>query len=336
MDPLTPQYTPVPSAVAAVAQPTLDLNGTWKFIEKAPETPASETDLDRWKDIQVPGEWFMQGFDVAEGDAAGYGRGFEPPSDWAGHRIKLLFDGVYSDCRVFVNGCDLGGHVGGFTPFEIDVTGAVRAGERNVLALSVKNESLADSLASGSSYACHPLGGVEALRPAAPRQEGVRELYVSGDYQEAKGTFVLRFAKDGTFTVTTDFQVKEEIQPRQLGVVFDLPPAFTTLVWQRDGYWDSYPEDHIGRSRGTAKGGGGRGGDLRGTGRRTRARMAARPRSTGLSRLLLDQTQYPSGFVGQRRRYRIPPPRRRRPALPCLDRRRGSPLACRPLFKRRQ
>jgi beta-galactosidase len=101
----------------------------------------------------------MQGFTVKPGAAAGYWREFHISPDWAGLRIKLRFDAVYSDCRVWVNGHDVGTHQGGFTPFECDITGAVAAGV-NTLALAVKNESIADTLASATQYAAHQLGGI--------------------------------------------------------------------------------------------------------------------------------------------------------------------------------
>lgn len=181
-----PQYTPVPSVVPGLSPHTLDLNGVWKFTEKAPEVFRPLESVDAWSDIQVPGEWFMQGFDVAKTDAAGYARFFEVPEAWAGQRLKLLFDGVYSDSEVFVNGTKVGAHVGGFTPFECDVTDAVGVGETNQVTLKVKNDSLADSLASGSSYACHPLGGITRnVRLFAVPEVHVSDLTIQTRFDEA-------------------------------------------------------------------------------------------------------------------------------------------------------
>ena len=81
------------------------------------------------------------------------------PPTGAGQRIKLRFDTVHSDCRVFVNGREVGAHEGCFTAFELDLTDAVKPG-RNTLALAVKNESIADTLASATQYAAHQLGGI--------------------------------------------------------------------------------------------------------------------------------------------------------------------------------
>jgi beta-galactosidase len=79
-------------------------------------------------------------------------------------------------------------------------------------------------------------------------------IRIEGQYAEAKGRYDLSLAGDGVLTVRYAFTVTErgKCDPRQIGLVFDLPAACRTLTWRRKAYWSSYPEDHIGRSQGTA------------------------------------------------------------------------------------
>ncbi len=157
---LLPRLSSRPDRIDGVRLPRISLNGEWSFCPEPAQgferqgTPAGE-----WKPIRVPGEWIMQGFSVNPGQAAGYRRGFHLPGDWGGRRVRLRFDAVYSRAQVWVNGRWAGGHEGGFTPFELDVTHLVRAGG-NTLAVAVNNESFADILASGNQYAAHPMGGL--------------------------------------------------------------------------------------------------------------------------------------------------------------------------------
>ena len=156
-----PRLSPRPVAVAGIRTPLVSLNGTWKFD---PAPPAgfenfSAAETKNWRNIEVPGEWVMHGFTVKSNSDAAYWREFEIPADWRGRRIKLRFDTVHSDCRVFVNSRGVGAHEGCFTAFEVDITDAVKPG-RNTLALAVKSESIADTLASASQYAAHQLGGI--------------------------------------------------------------------------------------------------------------------------------------------------------------------------------
>ena len=156
-----PRLSPRPLVVAGIKTPLVSLDGTWKFNPAPPEGfekfDAAQTK--KWSKIEVPGEWVMQSFDVKSNSVAAYWREFEMPTDWRGQRIKLRFDTVHSDCRVFVNGRQAGAHEGCFTAFELDITDAVKPG-RNTLALAVKSESTADTLASATQYAAHQLGGI--------------------------------------------------------------------------------------------------------------------------------------------------------------------------------
>ena len=156
-----PRLSPRPLAVAGVRVPLVSLSGTWKFNAAPPAGFAafSAAQTKSWANIQVPGEWVMQGFAVATNTAAAYWREFEIPGDWSRQRIKLRFDTVHSDCHVFVNGREVGAHEGCFTAFELDLTDAVKPG-RNTLVLSVRSESTADTLASATQYAAHQLGGI--------------------------------------------------------------------------------------------------------------------------------------------------------------------------------
>jgi hypothetical protein len=60
------------------------------------------------------------------------------------------------------------------------------------------------------------------------------------------------FNADGSIRVGYEFKVLKAVNPRQVGVVFDLPVKCDTLKWKRKGQWTVYPEDHIGRTGGTA------------------------------------------------------------------------------------
>jgi beta-galactosidase len=148
-----PRLSPVPESGKEVQMPVLSLNGTWKFAPDASKGKVVH-------DIQVPGEWVMQGFKVEPGSYAEYSRGFTIPAGWQNRRIKLRCDAVYSECEIFINGEMAGGHLGGFTAFETDITPFVKRDQENKIAIRVRSESIADSLSSASQYAVHPLGGI--------------------------------------------------------------------------------------------------------------------------------------------------------------------------------
>jgi beta-galactosidase len=150
----TAQYVPIPE------NSSVSLNGTWKFNPSpSQEIFTSTTFHHDWKDINVPGEWTMQGFEVAKGVRAAYQTTFRVPGKWAGMRIFLRFDAVYSDAVVSINGKKVFSHIGGFNVFESDITDYLKKGP-NLLTIGVMNESIADTLSCGSQYAAHPLGGI--------------------------------------------------------------------------------------------------------------------------------------------------------------------------------
>ena len=190
-----PRLTPRPVSVAGIDERQVSLNGTWRFNPSPPEEfwKGDAPVGNGWAEIEVPGEWVMQGFAVEEDTAAGYRREFVPPSDWKGHRVKLRCDAVYSDAVVWVNGGEAGRHEGGFTPFELDVTDLVRVGRTNTIALAVRNESLSDVLASATQYAAHQLGGItRKIYLFAVPEVHIASLHVETTFDESYRDAILR------------------------------------------------------------------------------------------------------------------------------------------------
>ena len=70
-------------------------------------------------------------------DRLWYRREFTVAHEWKGKKIKLHFGAVDYACEVFVNGKPVGKHVGGNNAFYFDVTGAVKAGKKNILTVAV-------------------------------------------------------------------------------------------------------------------------------------------------------------------------------------------------------
>ena len=137
------------------------LNGNWRFF-LAPnphDLPAgffSPSYIDcGWDDIQIPGNWTMQGYDKpiycnvqmpipleppfvphADNPTGLYRRTIDLPADWQGRRTILRFDGVESAFYVWVNGQRAGFSKDSRLPVEFDITALVRKGG-NILAAQV-------------------------------------------------------------------------------------------------------------------------------------------------------------------------------------------------------
>lgn len=97
------------------------------------------------KSLSVPGDWNTQRPELYyyEG-TVWYRKRFEfKPSE--GKRQFLHFGAVNYEAIVFVNGKEIGKHVGGFTPFNFEVTGLIRAGENSVV-VKVDNKRLVEGV----------------------------------------------------------------------------------------------------------------------------------------------------------------------------------------------
>lgn len=62
-----------------------------------------------------------------------YRRTFQVPNDWAGGRVHLHFGAVDWECRVWVNGIEVGAHRGGYDSFRFDITPHLTWGDEEVL-----------------------------------------------------------------------------------------------------------------------------------------------------------------------------------------------------------
>ena len=192
----------------------VDLNGLWQFHTNPASKFWKRSILSErgWREIQVPGEWVMQGFVPDTGNAAGYHRTFLVPAEWKGSRIKLRANGIYSSTNVWINGRKTGSHEGGFTPFELDITAAVEPGRENRIDLTVLNESLSDIVSAGSNYAKHPLGGItRSIYLFAVPNVNINSFHVEtefdDEYVDARLKIMLRIVNEGK-TDRDDAQVR--------------------------------------------------------------------------------------------------------------------------------
>jgi hypothetical protein len=109
------------ATVLAGTQPRqkLSLNGPWQY--RLVEDLSTPVPKDGFAPCDVPG--YLDGIDYRR---AWFRRTFDVPESMQGMRLKIHFGGVKYNSRVYVNGQEVGGCFGGYRPFEVDVTEAVR------------------------------------------------------------------------------------------------------------------------------------------------------------------------------------------------------------------
>ena len=95
-----------------------------------------------WDNQPVPSNWEMAGYSLPTYDDVDetvglYRRWVTLPAAWAGQRVYWHFDGALDGAEIFVNGQKAGYHESGYTAFDVDLTGLVKPGERNLFAVRV-------------------------------------------------------------------------------------------------------------------------------------------------------------------------------------------------------
>lgn len=125
-----------------------------------------------WRTLDLPHDWSIEdipgtaspfnpnavsqvsgGFTV--GGTGWYRKTFVLQDDDRAKRIVIQFDGVYMNAEIWINGESLGSHPYGYTSFWFDITGKVKFGSSNILAVKVRNEGENSRWYSGSGIYRH-------------------------------------------------------------------------------------------------------------------------------------------------------------------------------------
>ena len=177
-----PGDAPVPVDRLRPGNPAVyPMTGAWRFKLEQGASPAVRAELPAdlavpdfaktdssdadWKNIPVPANWEVEGFSiptyqqrpVTSHDIGLYRRWVDIPANFAGQTVLWHFDAAYDGAEVFVNGQRCGYHESGFTAFDIDVTKAIKAGQRNLMAVRLYKDTSSASLDHGDFWC---LGGI--------------------------------------------------------------------------------------------------------------------------------------------------------------------------------
>ncbi|MGC1391551.1 MAG: glycoside hydrolase family 2 TIM barrel-domain containing protein [Bacteroidales bacterium] len=158
---------------------TTSFDGDWLFIKDNPpgaETPAFEDS--KWRTLDLPHDWSIEdlpgqipdsivgpfskaaigkmGTGYTIGGTAWYRKHFSISKVEQNKTAYLMFDGVYMNSDLWVNGKHVGNHPYGYTSFYYDITPYLNpAGQTNTVAVQVKNEGRTARWYSGSGIYRH-------------------------------------------------------------------------------------------------------------------------------------------------------------------------------------
>ncbi len=145
----------------------------WRFhLGGAQRAEQPGFDDSKWNTVDIPHDWSIEDlpgtsspFNVdaitqvsggfTSGGTGWYRKSFSIPADQKGNIFTLLFEGVYMNAEVFVNGESFGPHPYGYTSFFYDITSKLKYGQENILAVKVNNEGENSRWYAGSGIYRH-------------------------------------------------------------------------------------------------------------------------------------------------------------------------------------
>jgi beta-galactosidase len=129
----------------------------WKFrlgdLKEASSPGLNDSD---WRSVQLPHDWSVEmpfeksmprgaSMGFMPGGIGWYRKSFVVPEELKGRNIFILFDGVYHQSDVYLNGRHLGFHPYGYIGFGYDLTPYIKPGQKNVIAVRVDHSNAPSS-----------------------------------------------------------------------------------------------------------------------------------------------------------------------------------------------
>ena len=189
---LKPKHTPTRELV--------NLDGVWRF---AIDTRLSDqpwlAPLDTPLEAAVPASYNDLFTDAEIRDHVGwvyYQREVRVPRGWGNERIVLRFDAATHAARVYVNDELVGEHIGGYTPFDVDVTDRVAAGGTFRLTVAVSGDLSNETI---------PPGKIEVGLDGRRKQVYFHDFYNYAGLARSVWLYCLPQTRISDVTVVTDF-----------------------------------------------------------------------------------------------------------------------------------
>ncbi len=151
----------------------LNLNGSWDFDFDDTNVGDRESwhvrhAYSRKITVPFPFQAPLSGIgDWAPHDRVWYHRIFNAPKEWQDMLVWLRFGAVNWETRVFLNGCYVGSHQGGYLPFQFEISPYLHFGQENDLTLAVFFPTTDASVPRGKQTTGHVAGIFY------PRQTGI-------------------------------------------------------------------------------------------------------------------------------------------------------------------
>ncbi|MCF8716253.1 DUF4982 domain-containing protein [Joostella atrarenae] len=136
----------------------LDFNLGWQFHLSKTDVAIAEIKEDSWQNIQLPHDWVIKKeFDSSlaynakatgylDGEGYGYYKKMFPTEVTNKESCFILFDGIYNNSEVYINGKKLGSHPYGYSPFYYDLTNYLKPlGASNTIEVKIDHSRFADS-----------------------------------------------------------------------------------------------------------------------------------------------------------------------------------------------
>jgi len=115
----------------------ININNNWLYLENNTNDIKEALKDNNWKEINIPHSWnSLDATDIEPGyrrSASWYKKTLAVSSVNSESIYSLYFEGVNIVSEVFFNGKKVGGHIGGYLGFNVDVSESIRSGTNEIL-----------------------------------------------------------------------------------------------------------------------------------------------------------------------------------------------------------